>query len=313
MREPLRMHRASPAWTSPIGVHAGLLTPDWTPGSARRAIATAAGIGYDLVEIPAPGRDDGSASAAETAALLDEHRIDAVVSLALDAASDIHTADPAASARGEARLSDAVRFAAGIGAGYVGGVTHSAMRKNPHGGGPAERANVVRVLRDVAARAAADGIVVGLEYVNRYESNLLNTAAQTVALIEEVGAANLVVHIDSFHAHMEEVDLASAVRDAGDHLAYIHASENHRGELGTGSTDWDGLLGALRAASFAGPLTVETFSPAVQSAAVADDIGLWRELWSDPVAVATAGHRFLADLLDAVPTEADAAPAATRA
>jgi D-psicose/D-tagatose/L-ribulose 3-epimerase len=313
MREPLRLRRSSPARTSPIGVHAGLLTPDWTPASARRTIATAAAIGFDLVEIPAPGADDGSASAAETAALLDEHRIDAVVSLALDASSDIHTADPAVSARGEARLADAVRFAAGIGAGYVGGVTHSAMRKNPHGGGPAERANVVRVLRDVAARAAADGIVLGLEYVNRYESNLLNTAAQTVALIEEVGATGLVVHLDAFHAHMEEVDLASAVRDAGDLLAYVHASENHRGALGTGSTDWDGLFAAFHAASFAGPLTVETFSPAVQSAAVADDIGLWRELWSDPVAVATAGHRFLADRLDAVPPAPAAAHAATGA
>lgn len=313
MREPLRMRRASPARTSPIGVHAGLLAPDWTDRSATRVIATAAGIGYDLVEIPAPGVDDGSASARRTAELLDGHGIDAVVSLALDADSDIHTADAAVSARGEARLAGAVRFAAGIGAGYVGGVTHSAMRKNPHRGGAAERANVVRVLRDVAARAAADGIVIGLEYVNRYESNLLNTAAQTVALIEEVGATNLVVHLDAFHAHMEEVDLASAVRDAGDHLAYVHASENHRGELGTGSTDWGRLFAALRATSFAGPLTVETFSPAVQSAAVADDIALWRELWSDPVAVATAGHRFLAERLDAVPHAAAAAPAATRA
>jgi D-psicose/D-tagatose/L-ribulose 3-epimerase len=313
MREPLRLHRSSPARTSPIGVHAGLLTPDWTAASARSAIATAAGIGFDLVEIPAPGTDDGQASAARTAELLDAHRIDAVVSLALDAASDIHTADAAVSARGEARLMDAVRFAAGIGAGYVGGVTYSAMRKYPRGSGRAERANVVRVLGEVAARAATDGIVVGLEYVNRYESNLLNTAAQTVALIEEVGAPNLVVHLDAFHAHMEEVDLASAVRDAGDLLAYVHASENHRGELGTGSTDWDGLFAAFRAASFAGPVTLETFSPAVQSAAVADDIGLWRELWSDPVAVATAGHRFLAARLDAAPSDAHAAPAATRA
>jgi D-psicose/D-tagatose/L-ribulose 3-epimerase len=306
MRPPLGMHRSSPVRSSPIGVHAGLLTPDWTPASARRAISTAASIGFDLVEIPAPGVDDGSASAAETAALLDEHGIDAVVSLALDAASDIATEDPGPRARGRARLVDAVRFAQGIGAGYVGGVTYSAMRKPERGTGSAEHASAVGVLREVAALAATDGIVIGAEYVNRYESALLNTAAQTVALLGEIGADNVVVHLDTFHAHMEEVDLASAVRDAGDLLAYVHASENHRGELGTGSTPWDALFGALRTAGFAGPVTLETFSPAVQSPAVADDIALWRELWSDPVAVATAGHRFLADRIDA-------APAATRA
>ena len=301
MREPIRMHRSSPARTSPIGVHAGLLAPDWTDRSATRVIATAAGIGYDLVEIPAPGDGDGAASARRTAELLDDHAIDAVVSLALDAGSDIHTADAAVSARGEARLADAVRFAAGIGAGYVGGVTYSAMRKHPHAGGPAERANVVRVLRDVAARAAADGIVIGLEYVNRYESNLLNTAAQTAAFLRELDAPNVLLHLDTFHAHLEEVDLASAVRDAGDLLGYLHASENHRGELGTGSTDWTGLAAAHADSGYRGPLTLESFSPAVQPPASAEGMGLWRELWHDPVALATSGHAFLADLLDTDP------------
>ncbi|MCJ1702470.1 MULTISPECIES: sugar phosphate isomerase/epimerase [unclassified Rathayibacter] len=292
---PSLVHRGSPARSSPLGVHAGLLTGDWTRESGRRAIAAAAAIGFDLIEIPAPG---DPAAAAWTEALLDEHGIDAVVSLALDADSDITAADAAVSARGEERLLDAVRFAEAIGARYVGGVTYSAMRKYEHAADAAARERSLAVLRRVAAAAAPSGIALGAEYVNRYESNLLNTAAQTVAFLDELGAPNVLLHLDTFHAHVEEVDLASAVRDAGGALGYLHASENHRGELGTGSTDWTGLVAALTASGYRGPLTLESFSPRIQPTASAEAMGLWRELWHDPVALATSGHAFLAGLLD---------------
>jgi len=194
-----------------------------------------------------------------------------------------------------------VRFAEAIGARYVGGVTYSAMRKYEHAADAASRANSLAVLRRVAAAAAASDIALGAEYVNRYESNLLNTAAQTVEYLDELGAPNVLLHLDTFNAHLEEVDLASAVRDAGDALGYLHASENHRGELGTGSTDWTGLVTSLSASGYRGPLTLESFSPRVQPTASAEAMGLWRELWHDPIALAASGHAFLSGLLEDAP------------
>lgn len=289
--QPEFLHRGSTERSSPIGVHAGLLVGDWTPESARRAIGTAASIGFDLIEIPAPERPSPW-----TADLLDEYGIDAVVSLALDAASDI--TDAATALRGEERLLAAVHFAEEIDARYVGGVTYSAMRKYEHAADAAARSRSLDVLRRVAAAAASSGIALGAEYVNRYESNLLNTAAQTAAFLRELDAPTVLLHLDTFHAHLEEVDLPSAVRDAGDLLGYVHASENHRGELGTGSTDWADLAAALAASGYRGPLTLESFSPRIQPTASAEGMGLWRELWHDPVALATSGHAFLAGLLD---------------
>jgi D-psicose/D-tagatose/L-ribulose 3-epimerase len=43
------------------------------------------------------------------------------------------------------------------------------------------------VLRRVAEKADASGIKVGVEVVNRYETNVVNTAAEVVALIERIG------------------------------------------------------------------------------------------------------------------------------
>lgn len=234
-----------------LGVHAGLWVADWSPESARFAIAGSAAAGFDLIEIPVV--NPRTTDLQHTSSVLAEHSLTSVVSLALDRHSDINTEDPELSARGERRLMDAVRFARDTGSTYIGGVVYGAMMKYDHAGSPAARENSLTVLRRVADAAAASGITLGMEYVHRYESNLLNTAAQTVQFIQDLGAPNVVLHIDTFHVNMEEVSQAAAVRDAGPLLGYIHAAENHRGELGRGSIDWLGLFAELHHAGYSGP------------------------------------------------------------
>ena len=87
------------------------------------------------------------------------------------------------------------------------------------------------------------------------------------------------------------------MQDAGALLGYLHIAENHRGRLGTGSIDWPGLFAALAAADYRGPLTFESFSPAVISAATRDEIGAWRTLWTDPAELARHAAGFLREQL----------------
>jgi D-psicose/D-tagatose/L-ribulose 3-epimerase len=280
-----------------IGIHAGVWGFDWSPAAAERAITGAATAGFDLVEIPAIDRDELDAS--DTKRLLVRHGMDSVVSLALGFDDDINTTDAACSARGEHRLEEAVAFATDIGAPFVGGVIYSAMGRYTRPGTAAERDNALAVLGRIAARAARDGITLGIEYVNRYESNLLNTAAQAVSFIEDLGADNVVLHLDTFHAHVEEVDVTAPFAVAGDRLGYIHASESHRGRLGTGAIDWPRLMRTLIGSGYAGAITVETFSSAVLAPGQAADIGLWRSLWTDPTAIAADSNSFLRSQLAA--------------
>jgi D-psicose/D-tagatose/L-ribulose 3-epimerase len=275
----------------PLGVHAGLWGFGWAPQQADRTIGAAARAGYDLIEVPAVDRS--VLDWRDTAAALQRHGIAPAVSLALGPDDDITSPDPAVVARGRHRLAEAVAFAAAIGSTYVGGVTHSAMRRYLEPPTAAGRASAVATLRDVADEAAAQGVTLGVEYVNRYESNLLNTAAQALAFVEDVGADNVVVHLDTFHAALEEADVVAPVAVAGHRLGYVHASENHRGALGTGTLDWPRLLRALLAAGYAGPITVESFARDVVGPASAVDIGLWRAQWTDPDEVAETSVRFL--------------------
>ncbi|MBM3715849.1 MAG: sugar phosphate isomerase/epimerase [Actinobacteria bacterium] len=274
-----------------FGVHAGLWGFDWTPDAAARTIGSAAAAGYDFIEIPAVDRSVHPP--VDTRRALSANGLDAVVSLALSFDDDITSPDPAVAARGEHRLAEAVAFAAEIGATFVGGVVFSAMGRYLRLPTAADRDRSLAAVRRTATLAARDGITVGVEYVNRYESNLLNTAAQTARFVREIDQPNVVVHMDTFHASVEELSLGDAVRDAGPLLGYIHASESHRGRLGTGTIDWRRFADDLRAAGFAGPVTVETFSSAVVGTDAAVDIGLWRPLWEDPSAVAADSLQFL--------------------
>lgn len=277
--------------TNLIGIHAGVWVSEWSAPSARHAITQSAESGFDLIEIPVPNL--GEADPDHTRELLADNDLTGVVSLALSSDSDINTTDAELSSRGEQRLNDAVRFARDIGADYVGGVLYSKMAKYDHAPTDAGRENSLAVLRRVAEKAGAADIRLGLEYVNRYESNLLNTAAQTVQFITDLGAPNVLLHLDTYHANSEEAGQPSAVRDAGGLLGYIHAAENHRGALGAGSIDWSALFNELFTSGYPGPITFESFSGAVLSAETANDIGLWRSLWTDPARLARHANAFL--------------------
>ncbi|HCB59613.1 MAG TPA: epimerase [Arthrobacter bacterium] len=282
---------------NPIGVHAGVWVGDWSPDSARYAISESAKAGFDLIEIPAV--DPSSVDITHTTRLLAEHGIQAAFSLALGKDADINSEDADRVARGERLLENAVYQARDAGAHYVGGVLYSQMGKYDLPFSARGRANSLAVLGRVAAKAKAARIALGLEYVNRYESNLLNTAEQTVAFIRELGADNVRLHLDTFHANLEESDLATPVETAGDLLAYIHAGESHRGYLGSGSIEWPTLFRALHRADFTGPVTFESFSGTVLPRAVSDDIGLWRDPWANPVPVARHARAFIATQLEA--------------
>lgn len=70
-------------------------------------------------------------------------------------------------ARGAADLNAALGFAAAIGAKHLCGVIYSALGKYSGPPTPQGRANCVREIRGLAAKAADTGIKVCLEVVNR--------------------------------------------------------------------------------------------------------------------------------------------------
>ena len=63
----------------------------------------------------------------------------------------------------------------------------------------------VASMRECADHAAALGTGLVVEAINRYETALLNTAADTLAAVERIGRPNVSVLLDAFHMNIEEV------------------------------------------------------------------------------------------------------------
>ena len=150
-------------------------------------------------------------------------------------------------------------------------------------------------LRKAGDMAADHGVVLAIEALNRFETDLINTSEQVVRLIRDVGHDSVRVHLDAFHMNIEEKDVYEAVKLAGDTLVYVDASESDRGAPGSGQVDWDGLARGLRDINYAGDCVIESFTPECQAIAAA--AAIWRPLAKTQDDLAGDGLKFLKKLL----------------
>ena len=280
-----------------LGIHALVWVGGWSQNESRLAIAGAAETGYDLIEIPL--LNPKAVDVAATRKQLADCGVGAATSLGLAFDTDISSPDKAVVARGEVLLNDALGVCRDLGSSYMGGVIFSALGKYSAPPTKAGRDNCVAALARLAAKAKASGITLGLEPVNRYESNLINTGRQAMEIIAETGADNIVVHLDSYHMNIEEGDFADAIAHCGANLGYFHIGESHRGYLGTGSIDFRTIFRALVRIGYAGPITFESFSSAVVDPALSTALAVWRNLWSDSADLARRARQFIDSELDA--------------
>lgn len=118
----------------------------------------------------------------------------------------------------------------------------------------------VEGLKEVYAHSEKAGVVLGLEPLNRFETNFLNRHDQAIMLADAVGP-NCGVCLDAFHINIEEVDLYQAILNTRDKLVAFHVADNNRMACGQGDYDWVRLVTTLKAAGYNSALTVEFVAP----------------------------------------------------
>jgi len=152
----------------------------------------------------------------------------------------------------------------------------------------------VEGLRSVAFRAQALGVTLCVEPLNRFETYFLNTLQDASRLVHDIGASNVRIHFDTFHANIEEQQAATALRQVAKDLGHVHISENDRGIPGTGHVDWRGVLSVLHEVDYDGWMTIESFAepePELASAA-----SIWRDLAPSGDELARQGLNFIKQL-----------------
>ena len=276
---------------NPLGIHALVWVGGWSPSDCELAMSSSAALGFDILEIPA--FDPTSMDAEMTRSMAEKYGLTPTISLGLTHESDINSEDPATIERGRDTLMAALDFARAIGSPYLGGVIFGALARYTAPTTERARQNSAAVIRELGQEAAKDGITIGLEFVNRYESNLLNTAQQTLDYLDIVGEDNVLVHADVYHMNIEEQGYRTPILACGDRLGYVHVGESHRGYLGTGTIDFPEFFGALRDIEYSGPVTFESFSSAVVDRHLSNTLAIWRNLWSDGADLAEQARDFI--------------------
>ncbi|HET6881216.1 MAG TPA: sugar phosphate isomerase/epimerase [Pirellulales bacterium] len=149
----------------------------------------------------------------------------------------------------------------------------------------------VESMRAVAEHAGQCGVTLAVEYLNRFECYLLNTAADTARFIRDVGHPNCRMMYDTFHANIEEKDIADAIRCCSQYTVHVHLSENDRGTPGAGHIPWDLTFDTLKETGYEGWFVIEAFGLALPALAAATKI--WRRMFESEEQLSRDGLAFI--------------------
>ena len=222
-------------------------------------------LGYDFVELLVP--EPGELDLAETRRALDAAGLSVVLAARVNLQRNLSSEDPVAHRAGIDYLKYAADCALALGATIVGGpLTGNPLvfaGRPPQPVGEEERlarkARCVAGLKEAGDHAAGLGVVLAVEPLNRFESDVLCTTQQAIELLDAVDHPAVQLMLDTFHMHMEEASIAEAIRLGGKRVVHFQANENHRGFPGTGATDWVAVFRALHEIGYRGPVSLEPF------------------------------------------------------
>lgn len=135
------------------------------------------------------------------------------------------------------------------------------------------------VLRKAGERALKRGVRIALEPLNRYEADLLNTAAQTLDFLQKVDHPAIGILLDTYHINIEESSWTEPYRQVmnAQKLFYVHLGDNNRQPPGKGLIDFPAILHTLQEGGYNGWLSAELLPLPDPETAVRDVVTTMRK------------------------------------
>lgn len=271
-----------------------LLFGDTVTDAVREQFAKIRDVGFDGIEVPvfdpAAVDTEGIRGAAE------KYGLEITTSGALPPGTRFYGTEAAPRKKAEAYVHDAIGVAVALGAPVICGPLYKAVGDCDLSM-PLEqqRRETADAMKPLAEEAAAAGVTLAFEPLNRFETNLLNTVDQGIAFCERIASPGAGLLLDTFHMHIEEKSSGKAIhraRRAGV-LAHFHASENDRGIPGSGQVDWEGVSRSLWRPKYTGWVVLESFNQANE--AIKTAVSCWRPFYPSEKTFMDNGLRFVSN------------------
>lgn len=128
---------------------------------------------------------------------------------------------------------------------------------------PVQLDELIKVFKDAAVIAEAEGIELVLEPVNTrvdHPGALLDRTEEAIYIANGVGSPNFKILYDIYHSSVEGEDVVAMLRNHSNLIGYIQLADcPGRGEPGTGKIDWQPILTAVKSSGYTEVIGLEYY------------------------------------------------------
>ncbi len=271
----------------------GVNTFIWTANFTRDNLQLMPEIkrhGFDGIEVSMFHAKDFALN--DIRAGLKQHGLECTVCSVIPSGLSVISDDASVRQKTRAHLEECIKTTADVGAKIIAGPLYSPVGYLPGRRRTADEWKwAVECYQALGPVLARHGVTIAIEPLNRFETYFLNTAADAVALCDQINHPNVGILFDTFHANIEEKNIGLAYRTVAPHLKHVHTCENDRGIPGSGHVEWKDVFQALRDIRYDGWLTIESFGFSLGELSAAASI--WRDIAPTPESIAYEGVTFL--------------------
>jgi len=273
-----------------IGVHSATFVKDWSEDITPYIIQCKE-AGYNCVEVSLLGQTYKNAE--KIYHLAKELNIIITCTTGLAQDEDISSDNSEVRMNGIKALKKAIEITSIMGSSILTGVIHCAwgISKSKGKNKQDKYKYSSDSIKETTSILENKKIKLGIEPLNRYETDFINTVDEGLKLCSLINHPNVGLLLDVYHMNIEEKDISKSIIKAKNKLFHFHVAENDRGIPGTGSIKWEKIFNALKEINYDEYVTLEMFIQANQN--TSKDLFTWRNIEEDVFNAISKSFEFL--------------------
>ena len=278
-----------------LGVHSATFVKDWQEDITPYIIQCKE-AGYSCVEISLLGQNEKTAK--KIYDLSKELNIDITCTTGLSANEDLTSTSEKIRKNGEEKLLESINLASIMGSKILTGVIHCSWGVSDAKGSNKEIKfnNSANSLKNIGSHLEKKNIRLGIEPLNRYETDFINTVDEGLELCRLVNHPNIGLLLDVYHMNIEEKNMIESIKRASNKIFHFHVAENDRGIPGTGTLNFKEIFKTLMSIGYNQNVTLEMFIQANQN--TSKDLFTWRNIENDPFEAIKKSREYLQSFLN---------------